>query len=774
MQSRRPLQLRWPVGLMALFAFSVLSVALHDAVGFHGAPIAGIWVDPDAAVSNTGLPSWDGLRQGLRFPDRIVEVEGQDITRPLPGEYRATSFDRAVARAAQEGRTSIHVRVQTAQGTREFDLRVERLGSLVWWTYGGILFFCGGLYIAAAMIALSVARGPLARTFAKLAVFSALLSFTFFDLHTARHLVPLMRFAYAMVPMAMIGFALRLPDDVALLARYPWLLRALDGAGLVLATAFLLADKAGQGAVGIEFFCTLLYGFALFAMAAVVTLRFVRARGERRDLLRPLLLTLALPHALIAGALLIHGPIKAATDIVALPMLSLTPLATMVALVRNDIWKSRTLLSRFATLAVIGTIACVVAIGLGTAFAVSLAAPLSGALLASSAGAILATALVVPALRFGDRAFFPSIADYKPTVEQLSEELASIASPQDVVRAVERIVRRWLACATVEFALDEPFAASPRNTESNGLTLPVLFRDTRLGTLRLGPKPGGALFTTEDLDLLKTIVNQGALAMAHALAYAELEKRRQQQAAAFRDERQALVETLSAEIAHEVRYPINFFRSIFQRASKARSLDDEDIEIGCEEVERLERLVSGLRRMAVQHVERRVVQLNELCARAEVLLRDRVGPRPIIMDLGDMEAIRCDVDKVTQVLVNLLANALEATEGRGDVGIRWTRSDEGGGLSVWDTGPGYSGDGSQLFAPWYTTKLRGSGLGLAITSRLVSAHGWTIEPARSGGKTTFTVSIPQADIVSISRPVETEAGVASGDVRVTPDKESVA
>ena len=770
----RPLQLRWPVGLMVLFAFCVFGVAICDAVGFHGAPIAGVWVDPDAAVSNTGLPSWDGLRKGLRFPDRILEIDGQDITRPPPHAYRAAAFDRAVTQAAREGRSSVHVRVQTAEGTREIDLLIERVSSLVWWTYGGILFFSGILYIAAAAIALSVARGPLPRAFAKLAFLSALLSFTFFDLHTARHLVPVMRFCYAMAPAAMIGFVLRLPDDTALIARYPWVPRALDGAGLALAVAFVSAGRQGEGAVGMERACTLLYGFGLFSMAAIVTLRFVRAQGQRRDLLRPLLLTLGLPHALIAGALLMHGPVKAAADIVALPTLTLTPLATMVALVRNDIWKSRTLLSRFATRAVIGAIACVLAIGLGTALSVSLAAPLAGSLLAASAGAILATALVVPALRFGDKAFFPSLADYKPTVEQLSAELASIASPQDVVRAVERIVRRWLPCAGVEFALEEAHASALSHVEAGGLTLPVLFQGRRLGTLRLGPKAGGALFTTEDLDLLKTIVNQGALAMAHALAYAELEKRRQQQAAAFRDEREALVETLSAEIAHEVRYPINFFRSIFQRASTARGLDDEDIEIGCEEVERLERLVSGLRRMAVQHVERRTVPLAELCARAEVLLRDRIGPRPIDIELGDIDAVRCDVDKVTQVLVNLLANALDATDGRGDVGIRWTRTGEGGELAVWDTGPGYSGDGSQLFAPWYTTKPRGSGLGLAIASRLVSAHGWTIEPTRGTAKTVFVVAIPLADIVSISHGMETESSVDSDIERGTPDKESVA
>ena len=430
--------------------------------------------------------------------------------------------------------------------------------------------------------------------------------------------------------------------------------------------------------------------------------------------------------------------------------------------------------SRSATQAVIGGVACACAIGLATAIAVSLGVPTRGAMLAASAGAILAAALVVLALRFADKAFFPSLADYKPTVEQLSEELASIASPKDVVTAVERIVRRWLPCESVEFALEEPGEGAGARAEPSELMIPVLFGSARLGTLRLGPKPGGAPFTTEDIDLLTTIVNQGGLAMAHALAYAELEKRRQQQAAAFRDEREALVETLSAEIAHEVRYPINFFRSIFQRAAKLRQLDDEDIEIGCEEVERLERLVSGLRRLAVQHVERRVVYLSELCARAEVLLRDRIGPRPIAIEIGQGDAIRCDVDKVTQVLVNLLANALEATDGRGEVGIRWSPTETGGELAVWDTGPGYSGDGSQLFAPWYTTKPRGSGLGLAITSRLVSAHGWVVEPARTGGTTSFVVGIPQADIVSVSQEIETEAGLESDSVRVTPDKESVA
>ena len=194
--------------------------------------------------------------------------------------------------------------------------------------------------------------------------------------------------------------------------------------------------------------------------------------------------------------------------------------------------------------------------------------------------------------------------------------------------------------------------------------------------------------------------------------------------AAWREDREALVETLSAEIAHEVRYPINFFRSIFVRAADNPLLDKDDVAIGHEEVERLERLVSGLRRAAVQRVDRRIVQVAELCSRAEALVRDRVVNSTMILDVADDDVIRCDIDKITQVLVNLLDNALDAVGQGGEVGMSFHRNERGAELTVWDNGPGFGDNAARLFAPWYTTKPRGTGLGLAISHRLVRGHGW--------------------------------------------------
>jgi signal transduction histidine kinase len=105
------------------------------------------------------------------------------------------------------------------------------------------------------------------------------------------------------------------------------------------------------------------------------------------------------------------------------------------------------------------------------------------------------------------------------------------------------------------------------------------------------------------------------------------------------------------------------------------------------------------------------------------------------------------VDKTVQVLVNLLSNALEASAPHGAAGVRWTATPEAGSLVIWDRGPGFEGDGAQLFAPWHTTKPNGTGLGLAISHRLVRAHDWNIRAERVGGETRFCVTVRAEDIV---------------------------
>ncbi len=751
------------VAAIAMAAALLAAVALQQAAEWYQHPFPGILLTPEGNVSSIGMPTWDGIEQGLRFPDRIVSVDGAPL-KSSGGEYAARAWDRAIAKADRERHPSVHVEVLTATGSRQLDLRLGALDEASWWLYGGTVIFVGALYALAGIVALSSSpRGVLARAFLKFALLTSIYFLTFFDAHTTRSMVPLFDASQAWAPFALVALTLRIPDDVALVRRLPWLPRALDVPAVLLAAVWTARNAVGAPVTGIRSACTLLLGGALIMFVVVLGVRYAHANGTRRDILRVLFRATATPYVLVGFGVLVaqlssRGSVAA---FFAIPAMGLAPVATGVAFMRHDLWGSRALLSRVLTRAVAGAVACVFAVGVGAALSASLGIPFRSALGATAVGALVSAPLLYLAMRVVERSFFPALSEYKPTIEQLSEELTSIKDPSEVAQAIERTVRRWLPCQTVEFLATEgdgvPSVHDDAPSESDDeRSILAEFGGRILGSLRVGHKRGGALFTSDDIDLLRTIANQAALALAHAHSYAELERRRQQQVAAWQVERAALVETVAAEIAHEVRYPINFFRSVFQRDAQDAKLESEEIEIGREEVDRLERLVSGLRRMVGQRLERQLVPVADLVVRVEVLLRDALSGRELASDVPPSVALRCDPDQVTQVMVNLVSNALDATGIAGHVGLLWTSDAEGAELVVWDDGPGFDGDPARLFAPWFTTKTRGTGLGLAITQRIVRAHGWRIDAVRVCGRTQFTVSVPASDVLETAARASSE------------------
>src|SRR5260370_602159 len=86
------------VRTLAIGAVCLAAVALHGAVRWYGRSFAGVLVTQDCVISSIGTPIWDGIRQGMRFPDRIVRVDGIELDH-AGGEYRARRWDRAVEAA---------------------------------------------------------------------------------------------------------------------------------------------------------------------------------------------------------------------------------------------------------------------------------------------------------------------------------------------------------------------------------------------------------------------------------------------------------------------------------------------------------------------------------------------------------------------------------------------------------------------------------------------------------------------------------------------------
>jgi signal transduction histidine kinase len=140
----------------------------------------------------------------------------------------------------------------------------------------------------------------------------------------------------------------------------------------------------------------------------------------------------------------------------------------------------------------------------------------------------------------------------------------------------------------------------------------------------------------------------------------------------------------------------------------------------------------------------------DIVTRAEMLLRDRLDGRSFELSVPSDVRLRCDPDQITQVLVNLMSNALSVTKNGADVGIEWTVRPTGAVLTVWDRGEGFACPPALIFTPWFTTKTTGTGLGLAITHRIARAHGWSVDATREDERTEFAISIPSSDIVSDS------------------------
>ena len=100
---------------------------------------------------------------------------------------------------------------------------------------------------------------------------------------------------------------------------------------------------------------------------------------------------------------------------------------------------------------------------------------------------------------------------------------------------------------------------------------------------------------------------------------------------------------------------------------------------------------------------------------------------------------------MNQVWTNLIDNAIDAVDGRGNIIIRAFREGDQVVVEVVDDGPGIPAEARRrVFEPFYTTKEVGAGIGLGldVARRIVVAHGGEVMPRSEPGETRFTVSLP--------------------------------
>lgn len=233
-------------------------------------------------------------------------------------------------------------------------------------------------------------------------------------------------------------------------------------------------------------------------------------------------------------------------------------------------------------------------------------------------------------------------------------------------------------------------------------------------------------------------------------------------------EKLATIGQLAAEIAHEVGTPLNVIagraRSIQRKAGKDPDAVAKNAAIVAEQTARITRIIQRLldfTRRKVGAAGKAEVNLNELSLTTMELLAGQFSAAKVKTRLDRAEGlprVAGDPDRLQQVMINLLLNAVQAMPDGGTLAVetravKRTRPGLEGSaeqpfvlFSVADSGIGVPEDiREKIFDPFYTTKdgQGGTGLGLAVCSGIVKEHdGWIDVETNPGGGTVFRVYLP--------------------------------
>ena len=296
------------------------------------------------------------------------------------------------------------------------------------------------------------------------------------------------------------------------------------------------------------------------------------------------------------------------------------------------------------------------------------------------------------------------------------------------------------------------------------LAVPLLREEKMIGSLVVRRREPGK-FQQETVDFLQDFATQSALAIQNARLFREIEEKGHQLEIASKHKSEFL-----ANMSHELRTPLNAILGYTQLIlDKIYGDVPEKIQEVLERLEKnghhllslindvldLSKIEAGQLSLSLsEYSMKEVVQtvftsVESLAAEKNLALKVMVPP--------DLVSGKGDEQRISQVLLNLLGNAIKFTE-TGEVRVEVTASNEAFLVSVSDTGPGLSeGDQERIFQEFHqadsssTREKDGTGLGLSIAKKIIEMHGGRIWVDSNLGKgSTFWFTLP----VRVERQME--------------------
>ena len=203
-----------------------------------------------------------------------------------------------------------------------------------------------------------------------------------------------------------------------------------------------------------------------------------------------------------------------------------------------------------------------------------------------------------------------------------------------------------------------------------------------------------------------------------------------------------------ATIAHEVKNPLISIGGFAKRLMKAVTNDDLKRMAGIIATEsiRLEHLTEDILSFSRKRpINKEKINLVELFDDIKLLFEARMAENNFKLNvkIKEDDYILADKDQIKQVMVNLIANAMNAMEHDGTVTIEYEQKDNKRSIMISDTGPGIPLEVMpNLFKPFFTTSSSGTGLGLPICRKILNNHNGDLTVYNSKNGAVFTITLP--------------------------------
>jgi len=316
-------------------------------------------------------------------------------------------------------------------------------------------------------------------------------------------------------------------------------------------------------------------------------------------------------------------------------------------------------------------------------------------------------------------------------VNEAAERISGISAASLVSRKIEQVLPREIYFDFLEHSANRaPLGVRSAERE-------IQLADGQKRTLLLTALP---------------VADSGGEFSGHVLLMQDISELRKLEGELRRNERLAALGKMAAGVAHELRNPLSSIKGLallLKGKVDGDAQGKETADILVQEVERLNRSISELLDYARPgQLQLSEVKLSDVLNKAIGLVAVDAEAMAIhlVVDLPDSgDLINVDEDKINQVFLNLLLNAIQAMPDGGELTITMEPETDGVGCEISDSGVGVAAENlPKVFDPYFTTKSDGTGLGLALSAKIVEEHGGSIEmSSREGEGSTVTLFLPR-------------------------------